>query len=122
MKAGRARTKRAGYETRDVAPRTLGYAGIGLLLGTAGCGLLVAALLAVLPAPDHPAKPPLESVPLEPPPPRLEVDGRADRAAIEAAARSKLEGYAWVDRAAGTARIPIERAMALLAAQGWGRP
>jgi hypothetical protein len=122
MKKTRKKSAQAGYETRDVAARKLVYSGIGLLLGTAACGLLVAGLLAVLPAPDHPAKPPLESVSLEPPPPRLEIDGRSDRAAIEAAARAKLEGYGWVDRGAGIARIPIERAMALLAAEGWGRP
>ncbi|MDB4942144.1 MAG: hypothetical protein JWP97_1678 [Labilithrix sp.] len=32
--------------------------------------------------------------------------------------RRALEGYGWVDRDAGVARIPIERAMDLLAADG----
>jgi hypothetical protein len=44
------------------------------------------------------------------------------RAAVESAAAATLTGYAWVDRSAGTARIPIERAMELLAKQGWGKP
>jgi len=111
-----------GYESRDVAPRAVLYSGIGLLLGTALCSLLVIGLLAILPTPDRPVKPALETVSQEPPAPRLEIDGRVNRAAVEAAAASKLSGYAWVDRSAGTARIPIARAMKLLVQQGWGNP
>jgi hypothetical protein len=113
---------KAGYETRDVAPRAVVYAGIGLLLGTSLCGLLVIGLLALLPAPERPTKPSLETVSQEPPAPRLEIDGRINRVAVEAAAAARLTGYAWVDRTAGTARIPIERAMELLAQQGWDKP
>jgi hypothetical protein len=122
MNPAKAKSEKAGYETRDVAPRNVVYAGIGLLLGTALCGLLVIGLLALLPAPSRPSKPALETVSQEPPAPRLEIDGRMNRAAIEGAAASRLTGYAWVDRSAGTARIPIERAMELLARQGWGEP
>ncbi len=32
--------------------------------------------------------------------------------------RSKIEGYAWVDQKAGVVRIPVERAMALVAERG----
>ncbi len=39
---------------------------------------------------------------------------------IQARARDLLEGYGWVDRDAGVARIPIERAMQLVA--GGARP
>jgi len=114
--------KQAGHETRDVAPRIVVVSGIGLLLGTAFCSLLVAGLLAVLPVPERPAKARLETVPQEPPVPRLEVDARINRAALEAAAAAKLTGYAWIDRSAGLARIPIARAMELLVQQGWGKP
>jgi hypothetical protein len=113
---------RAGYEKRDVAPRQVVYAGIGLLLGTALCGFIVIGLLTLMSRPELPAKPAVETVSQEPPPPRLEIDGKMTRAAVESAAQSKLEGYAWVDRSAGTVRIPIERAMELLARQGWGTP
>ena len=113
---------KAEHEIRDVAPRAVLYSGIGLLLGTALCSLLVVGLLAILPAPERPTKPALETVSQEPPAPRLEIDGRRNRAAVERAAASKLSGYAWVDRSAGTARIPIARAMELLVQQGWGKP
>jgi hypothetical protein len=109
----------AGYETRDVAPRKVVYAGICLFLGTAISIALVAGFLALLPMPGTPAKSATEAASPEPPAPRLEINGRADRAVIEEAAAAKLTGYAWADRSAGTVRIPIARAMALLAARGW---
>jgi|APAra7269096979_1048534.scaffolds.fasta_scaffold06743_7 hypothetical protein len=111
-----------GYETRDVAPRAVVASGVSLLCGTVFCGLLVVGLLELLPVPARHGKPPLETALQEPPAPRLEIDGRSERAAVETAAAAKLVGYAWVDRAAGAVRIPIERAMELTAQQGWGRP
>jgi hypothetical protein len=81
---------------------------------------LVAGLLTLL---DHgkaiPDQTALETTRIVPPWPRLEVDGKADRATVEAAAQRMISGYAWVDRQAGTARIPIARAMQLLATRGW---
>ena len=109
----------AEYETSDVTPRKVVYAGIGLFVGTAVSIALVVGFLALLPAPAVLAKSAIESVSQEPPLPRLQIDGRADRAAIEDAATAKLTGYAWVDRPAGAVRIPIARAMALLIARGW---
>jgi hypothetical protein len=108
------------YEVRDVAPRHIGYSAAVLFVGLAVSVGLVAGLFAVL---DHfVPKPPataMETAPLAPPLPRLEIDGRADRAAVEVDAQGKLEGYAWADPAADTARIPIERAMQLLVMHGW---
>lgn len=48
-----------------------------------------------------------------PPAPRLQATPRLDFQEVRAQEDAHLEGYAWVDRAKGTARIPIERAMAL---------
>lgn len=101
------------HERRDVPAgrATWGFAGLAALVLLA---LAVAGgLLALFPAP------PADTGSQVPPPPRLQVDERADRAAIERAAEAKLEGYGWTDRAAGRAHIPIARAMALLAARGW---
>ena len=50
------------------------------------------------------------------PAPRLEADPAADLAAERAQQRQRLQSYHWVDRDAGIAQIPIERAMALLVA------
>ena len=51
------------------------------------------------------------------PEPRLQTAPVVDLAAIQAEDRRVLAGYGWADEAAGVARIPIEDAMALYAAQ-----
>jgi hypothetical protein len=113
-------SNRPGYEASDIAPKNVGYAALSLFAGIALSAGLVAGLLALF---DHagqrPAATALETAPLAPPLPRLEIDGKADRTVVEADAARKLNGYAWVDRSAGTVRIPIARAMELLAARGW---
>jgi hypothetical protein len=51
-----------------------------------------------------------------PPSPQLEVTETADLAAQRAAEQGILSTYGWVDREHGIVRIPIERAIELLAA------
>jgi len=51
-----------------------------------------------------------------PPAPQLEVTEREDLAAQRAAEQQILTSYGWVDREHGIVRIPIERAIDLLAA------
>jgi hypothetical protein len=43
--------------------------------------------------------------------PLLQTDPAADLRAFRAREDSVLEGYGWADRAAGKARVPVERAM-----------
>ena len=50
-----------------------------------------------------------------PPQPRLEANPAADLAAERRREEGMLEGYAWVDRERGVARIPVQRAMEVLA-------
>jgi hypothetical protein len=52
-----------------------------------------------------------------PPQPRLQAVPRTDRIALYRAQRQQLESYGWVNQHDGVAHIPVERAMALLAAQ-----
>ncbi len=61
------------------------------------------------------ANPLAESVRREPPEPRLQALPILDLETLRAAEKKILEGYSWVDREAGVARIPIERAMEILA-------
>jgi hypothetical protein len=66
----------------------------------------------------HYARPPATSTALpatEGPP--LEPDPTATLARFRTEKRALLEGYAWVDRAQGIARIPIDEAMRIVAAQ-----
>ncbi|NTV62109.1 MAG: hypothetical protein HGA65_01055 [Oscillochloris sp.] len=53
-----------------------------------------------------------------PPAPRLEQNPKADSNQLVVEARAQLETYGWVDQEAGTAHIPIERAMQLLLERG----
>jgi hypothetical protein len=52
------------------------------------------------------------------PSPRLEVKPGANLADLRAAEEADLNSYGWVDRNAGTVRIPIDRAMQLLGQRG----
>lgn len=49
------------------------------------------------------------------PEPRLQIDETQDRDALRAEESERLERYAWVDRRKGVVRIPIDRAMDLIA-------
>lgn len=53
-----------------------------------------------------------------PPEPRLQSSPGHDMSELRAREDAVLNGYAWVDRRAGIARIPVERAMRLLADTG----
>lgn len=55
------------------------------------------------------------------PEPHLQPHPLADRERYDAEERAKLSGYQWVDRSAGIVRIPIGRAMQILAEQHKGR-
>lgn len=50
-------------------------------------------------------------------PPVLETAPQPQRAAYAAEKERLITGYGWVDRKAGIARIPVEQAMRLMAAQ-----
>jgi hypothetical protein len=52
------------------------------------------------------------------PQPRLLVHPGSERAKVQAAERTQLETYGWVDRPAGVVRVPIERAMQLVVERG----
>lgn len=52
------------------------------------------------------------------PQPRLEVRPGASLAELRAAEDDELNSYGWIDRKAGTVRIPIDRAMQLLLERG----
>jgi hypothetical protein len=52
------------------------------------------------------------------PQPRLEVKPGASLVELRAAENNELNSYGWIDRNAGTVRIPIDRAMQLLLERG----
>ena len=52
------------------------------------------------------------------PPPALQSDPAGELRDYQAAQRARLTGYGWADRATGQVRIPVARAMDMIAARG----
>jgi hypothetical protein len=117
------RAREEGYEPEDIRVRGV------LIVAAASLVLLVLILLALwgmlrLLAESHPRPlaTALERARIEPPPPRLQSAPRDDLSAFRAQEETILNRWAWVDRPAGIAQIPIDQAMTLLAVRGWPQP
>jgi hypothetical protein len=106
------------YEHRDVNTWAVGKFGIGLaLLCIAAVGLLLG-VFKFFEAREGGSRPRSELIVDAgklPPSPRLQVTPVEDITAIRAAEQQLLTSYGWVDQQKGTVRIPIARAMELLA-------
>jgi hypothetical protein len=109
-----------GHETRDADIRSLlifaaALAGIVLMVmfGMARVFHYFGATQSLGP----PASPFAEARTL-PPQPRLQVEPRIDLAHLRANEEAKLHSYGWVDPNSGVVRIPIERAMDIIAEKG----
>ena len=109
-----------GYERSDVNAKGAVVMTVGILVATLGAMLLMRPLFDHLvrrEARNQPARTTLvatEPNPL-PPEPRLQANPVEDLREYRALERRALDGYAWVDRKAGRVRIPIERAIDLIA-------
>jgi hypothetical protein len=113
-----------GHEERDIQLRPILWAGVSLTVVT------VVVLVGLWGLFDYfterraqVAGPPVPTAPLVwprqlPPGPRLQTDPYRDLRELLGAENAILESYGWVDREAGIARIPISRAMELLAERG----
>ena len=99
-----------GYETRDVSAMGLLAAAVALILcAVAMFGSLHIAYRRLTHGEGR------ELARVEPPQPRLQRDPAWDFAAFRAEQLKRLDTYRWIDKKAGIAQIPIERAMELLA-------
>lgn len=110
----------AGVETSDVAPRPVLAVAAAILLTLALAAGVVWLLLHRWEMPtgasaDAAGQPGTAL-------PRLQPAPQDEKSAYFAQKDRLLHGYGWVDRQAGTARIPIEVAMDLLAARGSAGP
>ena len=107
---------------RDIDVRRISWTVIGILVLTlvsmaAMWGLLVyLQSRAERTAPDVPAIR-LQAAEEPPPGPRLQAMPERDLVEMRAAEEEVLSTYGWSDREAGTVRVPIERAMEMLAAE-----
>lgn len=111
----------SGYERSDADARTVAAAGAALVLMLV---LVLAAMfglyrfLAERPRPFDVPRPPLAGARAPQPAPRLEVSPTAALAELRAREAEALTTYGWMDREAGIVRIPIERAMEMIARDG----
>ena len=112
-----------GHERSDVNVLVLTRFGIGLLLGIIASLFIVWFVFdyflsreaARVPRPTHRLDVNASRLPPEP---RLQVAPSEDLAEMRAAEDRILNTYAWLDRSRGELRIPIERAMQLVAREG----
>ena len=106
------------YMAEDLDLRGIGLGALVILVAI-GCAL-VGAYLAVHLGRGGRASPELAAHVGKPPPIAgsitLQARPQQDIRAYMAEKRQLLDSYAWIDREHGIARIPIERAMALVAA------
>jgi hypothetical protein len=110
----------AGHELSDLSPRAIAIFGVALAATVIACVILAmwifgffAALETKLDLPPSPL-----AKPAAPAGPHLQVSAPKDLEEMRAAEEKVLTNYDWVDRQAGTVRIPIDRAMQLLAERG----
>lgn len=103
-------------------PGILGFGAGVLVLAVAAalvCTVLLGAITSRLARRDPPPSPLAEAgVRVLPPEPRLQRSPPADMATFRAHELAILGSYGWVDRDAGIARIPVERAIELTVAPG----
>jgi len=109
-----------GWEQRDIALKPVAVFMAVLLLVLIGVGFGASALLAFFAgraeeasARAHPLAPAVGTA--TPPAPRLQSAPRKDLERLRAEEDAVLGSWGWVDESAGIARIPIDRAMALVA-------
>jgi hypothetical protein len=120
---GTMEPRSAGHEVRDVVFRPVLTASIGLLVlilvALGGMRVLFSYLAAREAASSPPANPlAAELRRSQPPGPRLQAAPIEDLHRFRTLENAFLNGYSWVDRDAGTVRIPIDRAMDLLVQKG----
>lgn len=108
---------RPGHEESDVEPAQIVFWAAALAVLTVLTAFVVAVLYAYIEGTSlgevfERAPTPWEGA--EPPEPRLQADPSRLPRQVEARERGRLEGWEWVDREEGIAKIPIERARELV--------
>jgi len=109
----------AGYETTDFRSRPVVTFGIGILVLVGASFIFLIGVMLLLERLNPVGQPisPIATSQL-PPSPRLEIEEGGDLGEALRKANAVLNHYGWVDQPAGKVRIPIDRAIDLLAERG----
>lgn len=113
--------QRPKYESRDINVRMVVCFAIGLVVSAIIVHFAIAWLhedFALQYPSPHPASRIVMDARMIAPEPRLQVNPAVDLKKFQAEEDSRLNSYGWVDQRAGVIRIPIQRAMDLIAQRG----
>ena len=109
-----------GHETRDINARAVAWFGLGLVITFLLIFLMARWLLGIFGA-QHSVGTAVSQISgqrMPPPQPRLQTNSTGDMARFREWENGILTNYSWMDRPAGVVRIPIERAMDIIAERG----
>jgi hypothetical protein len=111
----------AGYELSDLRPGYIAFFAIGLSV-VLGIAVVIASLIVHFKTVQHARQdtpiPRLAREREAMPEPRLQVDAPNELRQLRAAEESALNSYGWVDKDTGIVKIPVDRAMEILAKKG----
>ena len=111
----------ASYELSDLRPGYIAFFGIGLSVVLV-ISVVIASLIVHYKTVQHARQdtpiPRLAREREATPGPHLQVDANKDLRQMRAGEEAVLNSYGWVDKSSGSVRIPIERAMEILAKKG----
>src|SRR4051794_35928408 len=113
--------RRRGHETQDISATVVTWFAAGLIVSAVAIYLAIAGLyrhFARQTLSPEPASRIALKAPMTVPPPQLQINPALDFERFRAAEETQLNSYGWVDKKAGLVRIPIERAMDLIAEGG----
>jgi hypothetical protein len=111
---------RRGHEVQDVNPRSLLWLGAAVVVGVVIVQILLWFMLAGMRSSedgDQRLSPLAKQAP-PPPAPRLQSQSLRDYEEYRREQEAKLNSYGWFDREKGIVRVPITRAMELVAERG----
>lgn len=111
----------AGHELRDLSPKVIALFALSLAL-LLGVVVLVTYFLnehyTIVQLRTQAPPSPLSAARKPTPEPRLAVTPGEDVKTLRAAEDSMLKSYGWIDRQKGIVRIPVDRAIEILAQRG----
>jgi hypothetical protein len=110
-----------GYEHKDADVRLIVYSTLGLIAGMVIVFLIVLGIFRVMQK-EMPREPRISAIVNPnriPPEPRLQPHPANELQALRRHEDDVLNHYGWVDQKAGVVRIPVDRAMDILARRGF---
>lgn len=111
-------TNGAGHETKEVSVPFVFASLTALLIGTFLAAMLAVGIFQFFKNTYHPDQAAKENIPVVPPAPRLQVHAPDELRDFRAREEHALSTYAIIDKQQGVVRIPIDRAIDLLAQKG----